>query len=88
MATLDGFDWDEGNEDKILLQGRATPDEVEEVFFNQPEVRRTGDRYIAMGRTDSGRRLFVVFVRREARIRPLSARELTDREKKQLKGTR
>ena len=84
---MDDFDWDEGNEERILLQGRATPDEVEEVFFNRPDIRRRGDRHIAKGRTDAGRQMFV-FERRDGRIRPFSARELTEREKKRLKGTK
>ena len=83
---LDDFDWDEGNEMKILLQGRATPNEVEEVFYNRPEQRRMGSRYIAKGRTDAGRLMFVVYERRDGRIRPISARELTNREKRRAKG--
>jgi uncharacterized DUF497 family protein len=83
---LDDFDWDEGNEEKIRLQGRATPDEVEQVFFNRPDRRRNGSRYIAMGRTDEGRPLFVVYERRDGRIRPISAREPTTREKKRIRG--
>jgi uncharacterized DUF497 family protein len=80
------FDWDEDNESRILLQGRATPDEIEEVFYNRPEVRRKRMAYIAKGRTDAGRQMFVVFVWRDDRIRPYSARELTKNEKKRLRG--
>ena len=83
---MDDFDWDEHNEERIRLQGRVTVDEIEEVFFNGPEIRRKGKAYIAKGQTDSGRRLFVVFVHRDGRIRPYSARELTPPEKKRLKG--
>jgi uncharacterized DUF497 family protein len=83
---LDDFDWDEGNEEKIWLQGRATPDEVEQVFFNRADRRRNGSRYIALGRTDEGRALFVVYERRDGRIRPISAREPNSREKKRIKG--
>jgi uncharacterized DUF497 family protein len=45
---------------------RATTEEIEEVFANQPIIRRnlrhrTGS-HIAVGRTDAGRRLTVAFI--------------------------
>jgi uncharacterized DUF497 family protein len=81
----DDFDWDEDNEGRILLRQFVRAEEVEEVFFNHPQVRRTGDVYLAVGESDSGRHLLVVFERRDGRIRPYSARDLTDREKKRMR---
>jgi uncharacterized DUF497 family protein len=81
---IDDFDWDEANEEKLLLSHHVRTEEVEEVFYNRPQVRRTGDGYLAIGRTDSGRHLLVVFERRFGKIRPYSARDLTAREKQRL----
>jgi uncharacterized DUF497 family protein len=82
--VIDDFEWDEANEEKLLLRHHVRPEEVEEVFYNHAQVRRTGDDYLAIGHTDSGRQLLVVFERRLGRIRPYSARDLTPREKQRL----
>ena len=75
------FDWDEGNEEKLLLRHDVRADEVEQLFRNTPQVRRSGDAYLAVGPTDEGRWLLVVFILREDRMRPFSARALTPNEK-------
>lgn len=53
-------------------------EEVEEVFFNAPHVRRThGGRYLAYGITDEGRYVLVVFVQKPGgNIGPITAREM------------
>ena len=79
------FDWDEANEEKLLLRHHGRAQEVEEVFYGGPEVQREGDAYLAVGPTAAGRWLLVVFVLREGRIRPYSARDLTPREKRRFK---
>ena len=63
MGQLD-FEWDDGNLGHLK---RATPEECEEVFFNRP-LRRRGKRIgeehrqFALGKTDAGRWLEVVYV--------------------------
>jgi uncharacterized DUF497 family protein len=80
------FDWDDTNEQKLLLRHFVRADEVEEVFYGKPSVKTLGEEaYVAIGPTDAGRWLLIVFVRREGRIRPYSARDLTDREKRRFK---
>ena len=80
------FDWDEANEEKLLLRHHVRAHEVEEVFYAKPSVRRIDeDAYVAVGPTYGGRWLLVVFERREGRIRAYSARDLTDREKRRFK---
>lgn len=79
------FDWDEGNELKLLLGHHVQAKEVEEVFYNGASVRRDGDAYLAIGQTDAGRWLLVVFERRGSVIRAYSSRDLTEREKRRLK---
>jgi uncharacterized protein len=59
------------------------------VFFNRPLVAgpdekhsKTEPRYHALGMTDAGRPLFVVFTIRDNKIRVISAREMNRRERK------
>ena len=82
------FDWDDGNTDKNWERHRVTDAECEEVFFNEPIVLRhdpshsaTEPRWRALGQTDEGRYLFVAFTVRSGRLRIISAREMTRREK-------
>lgn len=44
------FDWDEANEERLLLRHHVRAQEVEEVFYGGPEVRREGDAYLAVAR--------------------------------------
>jgi uncharacterized protein len=82
-----GFDWDEGNVDKNWDLHRVAFWEAEEVFFNEPLVIRADparsggeNRFVALGRTDSGRRLFLSFTLRTTLFRIISARGMTRRE--------
>jgi uncharacterized protein len=63
--------------------------ECEEVFYNTPLVVRLDSehshselRYYALGRTDSERRLFVAFTMRGSLIRPISFRDMTEKERR------
>jgi uncharacterized DUF497 family protein len=82
-----GFDWDDGNVDKNWDLHRVAFWEAEEVFFNEPLVvgadvahSNLEDRYLALGRTDGGRLLFLSFTVRRTFIRIISARDMTRRE--------
>jgi uncharacterized DUF497 family protein len=83
------FDWDEGNAPKIWAKHEVTMPECEEVLTRHPLVAGPDvehsdreDRYFALGRTDLGRRLFVVFTLRDELIRVISAREMSRRERR------
>lgn len=83
-----GFDWDEGNFEKNWLKHKVTPFECEQIFFNQPVVvapAQAGSgqesRFYVLGKTDSDRRLFVVFTVRKRQIRVISARDMTRKER-------
>lgn len=89
FGEWEGFDWDEGNLVKNWVKHRVSASECEQVFFNRPLVAgldqahsRTEARYHALGVTDAGRPLFVVFTVRGNRIRVISAREMNRRERK------
>ena len=77
------FEWDEQNMDHIARHG-VEPDEAESLLDGVPLILRTEDgKYLAYGQTDEGRYLLVGFVRKSAAlIRVISARDMTDGEKK------
>jgi len=79
-----GFEWDVGNGRKSADKHDVTQSEAEEIFFNQPLLVSTDDkhsqdeaRYLALGRTNKGRTLTVVFTLRQGAtlIRVISARD-------------
>jgi uncharacterized DUF497 family protein len=78
------FDWDEANEERLLLRHFVRTEEVEQVFYNRPQVRKQAEVYLGVGHTDAGRWLLVVFERHGSQIRAYSARDLTEREKRRF----
>ncbi len=89
LSTCTGFDWDRGNSRKIWEQHRASPSECEQVFFNRPLTvaddighSREERRFYALGQTDAGRLLFVVFTVRCRLLRVISARDMSRKERK------
>jgi len=87
LNSCTGFDWDDANTHKNWERHRVTPEEAEDVFFNEPLVVRgdvrhtkTEKRYYALGQTSVGRRLFIVFTVRRKRIRLISARDMNRNE--------
>jgi len=89
FADCTGFQWDEGNSEKNWIKHRVTRAECEQVFFNQPLVVGEDERHsqdeprsYALGQTDAGRRLFVAFTIRGDLVRVVSARAMTERERR------
>ena len=90
-----GFDWDEGNAEKNWQLHRVSAAEIEEIFFNQPlvvedDVQHSEDelRHKALGMTDGGRLLFVVYTIRGDRVRVISARDMTGPERRDYEHAR
>jgi uncharacterized DUF497 family protein len=90
LSRCEAFDWDAGNAPKIWERHEVAPGEAEQVFFNRPLVAVTDPkhsqvepRFLALGQTDAGRRLFLVFTLRKERIRVISAREMNRRERRE-----
>ena len=84
-----GFDWDEGNKYKNWEKHRVNFHECEEVFFNKPIVllhdkkhSQKEERFITLGITNSKRRLIVSFTIRNNKIRIISARSQSQKERK------
>lgn len=84
-----GFAWDEGNLLKNWEKHRVSAIECEQVFFNRPLVALPDDdhsadepRFFALGQSDAGRHLFLVFTVRGRQIRVISARDMSRKERK------
>lgn len=84
-----GFDWDDGNREKCRKHGVSLA-EIETLLRGTPHVApdlhhsSDEDRFIAVGRNDRGRPLFVAFTIRnqggKRLLRPVSARYMHARE--------
>jgi uncharacterized DUF497 family protein len=81
------FDWDNANVDHVRAHS-IEPEEAEEALldplavglgaYNAPGERRRA----ALGSTETGRVLVVVFTRRDRKARVVTAREATETEKR------
>jgi hypothetical protein len=86
LSNCTGFHWDAGNADKNWDLHQVSQAECEQVFFNRPtlvapdEKHSQGEpRYAALGQTNAGRRLAVVFTVRSSLLRVISARDMSRR---------
>ncbi|PIU73642.1 hypothetical protein COS78_01185 [Candidatus Shapirobacteria bacterium CG06_land_8_20_14_3_00_40_12] len=91
LADLEGFDWDGWNKIKNLVKHQVENKECEDVFFNQPKLvefdkkhSTIEKRYKILGVTDRKRQLLVVFTIRNKKIRIISARDQSKKERLQL----
>lgn len=89
LRACAGFEWDDGNSGKNLDKHDVSDEECEEIFFNNPLVlgedvaHSQGDpRGYALGRTGTGRLLFIVFTVRRHLVRVISARDMTPAERR------
>jgi uncharacterized protein len=85
------FEWDKGNIEKSLKQHDVTDKEAEEVFFDEnkqeypdPTHSEKEIRKVLVGKTKTGRLLFVVYTVRKNKIRIISARDLNKRREVEL----
>ena len=88
LASLTGFDWDDGNAQKNWTRHHVTQAESEEVFFNRPVLladdsahSRRERRYNVLGRTNADRLLSVIFTVRRSLVRVISARPMSRKER-------
>lgn len=87
FRDITGFQWDEGNSAKNWKRHRVTQAEAEQLFLNRPVVvvddpKHSGAerRFFAVGQTDFGRKLAIVFTLRGPLLRVISARPMSRRE--------
>ena len=86
--ALIGFDWDDANQFKNAIKHGIDYKRIEEVFFNEPllviEDFYHSDnecRCAAFGYDDHQTKIIVIFTTRMKKIRVISAREMTKKEK-------
>jgi len=83
------FDWDEANKDKNWVKHEVDFRECEQVFLNRPlktfcdiKHAQKEDRFIALGITNKKRKLYLVFTIRNSKIRIISARNQSRKERR------
>jgi uncharacterized DUF497 family protein len=82
--------WKDQFIDKIETKHGVSTNEVEQVLFSHPHVRKAEkgrikgeDLYVAYGQTETGRYLSIFFVRKQATAAlPISARDMTTSEQR------
>ena len=92
LRECTGFDWDKWNELKNWSKHQVSKQECEEIFFNQPFIV-AGDkkhsiyeeRFYCLGTTNTKKELFLVFTIRNNKIRVISARNMSKKEKEVYK---
>ncbi|PKA22992.1 hypothetical protein CH381_28025 [Leptospira sp. mixed culture ATI2-C-A1] len=89
FSTIEGFDWDKGNVEKNWIKHKVKPGETEEFFFNEPLLVVSDDvhsekekRFAALGISNYSRKLFAVFTVRNNKIRIISVRDMSKKERK------
>ena len=85
---FNGFQWDEGNINKNLHKHNVENWECEQIYFNEPLIilddhkhSHAEKRWAALGKTDAGRMLTVIFTKRDSLIRNISARDMNRKER-------
>ena len=90
MFGQDDFDWDEANIEHVARHD-VEPQEAEEALLDTGRVgtdaynARGETRWAALGSTETGRVLFVVFTRRAEKIRVVAARDAEEKEKRRYR---
>ena len=88
LEKCTGFEWDAHNANKIWTKHQVNPAECEQIFVRLPLLvsgaERSFDerRFYALGQTEAGRLLVVVFTLRRDLIRVISARDMSRKERK------
>jgi len=87
---LDEVIWKDVFVDKLEYKHGVSTDEVEQVLFFKPHIRKAQkgrikgeDLYVAYGQTDNGRYLVVFFIlKKRSSALPISARDMTKAERR------
>lgn len=88
LRECNGFEWDKYNINKNWEKHRVSPIESEQIFFNNPlfvaddiEHSESEIRFYALGKTDRNRKLFISFTIRNKKIRVISSRDMSKKER-------
>ncbi len=88
LTKIEDFEWDDFNVLKNWENHKVSTNECEQIFFNKNKFylydathSQSEDRFIIFGITDEGRLLMMVFTIRKNKIRVISARDQSKKEK-------
>lgn len=88
LKSVTRFIWDQHNREKNWIKHRVHFTECEEVLFNSPLYVLEGSdrsaneaRWYALGQTNHGRNVFVVFTLRGQGLRVICARDMSRKER-------
>ncbi len=87
------FDWNDANREHVR-DHRVEPEEAEDGLLDPARIGvpayRVGreQRWAALGATEDGRLLFVVFTLRRSKVRVVTARDANPREKRRYRRAR
>lgn len=87
---ITSFEWDAENTEHIFRHN-VTPDEAEETFADDAAIflRSRSGRYIALGQTEAGRYLTLVYERKSGGvIRVVTAFDMDEKNKKRYRHER
>lgn len=83
-----GFQWDDDNTEKNWINHNVLMSECEQLFFNKPLIITESiknspkeTRWYLLGKTDVGRKLFIVFTIIKNLVRVISARDMSKKER-------
>jgi hypothetical protein len=83
---IEDIHWGKEAIEHIRMKHQITPEEAEEVFKNKPYIRKgKNNLYYAFGITVDGRYLFIVFRYTEGIVIPITARDMTQSERRLYK---
>lgn len=81
------FEWDDANIDKSYKKHGISPKEAEEIFVSEElfvlsdtKHSQIESRHIALGKSQDGKNLFVVFTLRGKKMRIISTRKMHKKE--------
>lgn len=93
FSKLEGFDWDKGNLEHIKKH-RVGYEECEQVFLNKPLIvtedenhSQLEERFRIYGQTDNNRLILMIITIRNNKIRVISARDQSKKERREHEKT-
>lgn len=88
------FEWDKGNVDKSFKKHKISPNEAEEIFLDEnlkiiKDINHSQKekRLIALGKTFTDKKLFIVYTVRGEKVRIISARPMDKKERRHYEKT-
>lgn len=87
------FEWDSGNQNKNLRKHGVTNDEAEEVFINLnliwADIKHSGieQRFNILGKSNNGKLIFSCYTLRDNKIRIISSRPASRKERNAYEKT-